>query len=107
MRCSKCGSDTKVLETRANEDGLPKRRRECLSCGYRFNTLEIEENPKPRQEKPSEPKVKKPKAVRPIKASTNRPQTRRQEDVEVFDDYISDDDLGEIGIDIGRGPGYF
>ena len=42
MRCSKCTSiDTKVLDTRTgkNENTI-RRRRECLSCGYRFTTIE-------------------------------------------------------------------
>ncbi|MCM1321084.1 MAG: transcriptional regulator NrdR [Bacteroides sp.] len=48
MRCPYCGSfDDKVLESRsiANGDSV-RRRRECLSCGYRFTSYErIEEKP--------------------------------------------------------------
>lgn len=37
MKCVVCTSKTKVVESRDD-----KRRRECLSCGYRFNTVEVE-----------------------------------------------------------------
>lgn len=42
MRCPKCISiETKVLETRIGKnDSSTRRRRECLSCGYRFTTIE-------------------------------------------------------------------
>lgn len=48
MRCPYCGSmDDKVLESRtmANGENI-RRRRECISCGYRFTSYEhIEEKP--------------------------------------------------------------
>ena len=48
MRCPYCGNiDDKVLESRlmANGDSI-RRRRECISCGYRFTSYEhIEEKP--------------------------------------------------------------
>ena len=48
MRCPYCGSlDDKVIESRtmANGESL-RRRRECVSCGYRFTSYErIEEKP--------------------------------------------------------------
>ncbi|MBQ0072450.1 MAG: transcriptional repressor NrdR [Spirochaetales bacterium] len=42
MNCPKCGSNNdKVLESRANKDGSAiRRRRECLSCGYRFTSYD-------------------------------------------------------------------
>ena len=42
MRCPKCGCDNdKVIDSRVGRDGSTvRRRRECLSCGYRFSTLE-------------------------------------------------------------------
>ena len=46
MRCPKCSSlEDKVVESRALADGrTTRRRRECLSCGYRFTSYErIEE----------------------------------------------------------------
>ena len=48
MRCPNCGSlDDKVLESRAMVNGESiRRRRECLSCGYRFTSYErIDEKP--------------------------------------------------------------
>lgn len=48
MRCPYCGSlDDKVIESRtmANGENI-RRRRECVSCGYRFTSYErIEEKP--------------------------------------------------------------
>lgn len=42
MRCLKCNSfEDKVIDSRASKDGLSiRRRRECLSCGFRFTTYE-------------------------------------------------------------------
>jgi transcriptional repressor NrdR len=42
MRCPKCGSrDDKVIDSRQSRDSSTiRRRRECLSCGYRFTTYE-------------------------------------------------------------------
>ena len=42
MRCPKCqADDDKVLDSRAARDGAAiRRRRECLTCGYRFTTYE-------------------------------------------------------------------
>jgi transcriptional repressor NrdR len=42
MRCFYCHSyDTQVVDTRINEDkSIVKRRRKCLDCDKRFNTLE-------------------------------------------------------------------
>lgn len=48
MRCPKCASlDDRVLESRALADGRTiRRRRECLSCAFRFTSYErIEEKP--------------------------------------------------------------
>ena len=48
MKCPHCGNiDDRVLESRlmANGDSI-RRRRECISCGYRFTSYEhIEEKP--------------------------------------------------------------
>lgn len=46
MRCPNCSCDNdKVIESRSNQHGTSiRRRRECLSCGYRFTSYEkIEE----------------------------------------------------------------
>ena len=42
MKCPKCGVDNdKVIDSRVGRDGgTVRRRRECLSCSYRFSTLE-------------------------------------------------------------------
>ncbi len=48
MRCPHCGGmDDKVIESRQNSAGTSiRRRRECISCGYRFTSYEgIEEKP--------------------------------------------------------------
>lgn len=48
MKCRYCGgNDSKVVDSRSNEDGSSiRRRRECNVCGKRFTTFErIEENP--------------------------------------------------------------
>jgi transcriptional repressor NrdR len=47
MKCSQCQStDNKVIESRDVADGeAVRRRRECLTCGYRFTTYERIERP--------------------------------------------------------------
>ena len=48
MRCPYCGSlDDKVIESRTMASGEAiRRRRECVSCGYRFTSYEkIDEKP--------------------------------------------------------------
>jgi transcriptional repressor NrdR len=42
MRCPKCGcQDDKVIDSRASREGATiRRRRECLSCAFRFTTYE-------------------------------------------------------------------
>lgn len=41
MTCPKCYRKTKVVDSRPDEDSI-ERRRECVHCGYRFSTLEID-----------------------------------------------------------------
>lgn len=41
MNCPTCNGQTRVIDTEMNEDSV-KRRRKCLSCGFRFSTLEID-----------------------------------------------------------------
>lgn len=41
MTCPICGGDTKVPDTRCLGDSV-SRRRMCVECGYRFNTIEID-----------------------------------------------------------------
>ena len=48
MKCMYCGCmDSKVIDSRLNEDGTSiRRRRECVNCGRRFTTYEtIEHTP--------------------------------------------------------------
>ena len=48
MKCMYCGClDSKVIDSRANDEGTSiRRRRECISCGKRFTTYEnIETTP--------------------------------------------------------------
>ena len=48
MKCMYCGCvDSKVIDSRSNEDGTSiRRRRECIGCGKRFTTYEtIETTP--------------------------------------------------------------
>ena len=48
MQCPKCqGQSSKVIDSRPAEEGQSiRRRRECLQCGFRFNTHErIEQSP--------------------------------------------------------------
>ena len=42
MKCPKCGNEEdRVLDSRSVRDGAAiRRRRECLSCGFRFTTHE-------------------------------------------------------------------
>ena len=46
MKCPFCGDqESKVVDSRHNEDGLSfRRRRECLNCQRRFTTYEIVES---------------------------------------------------------------
>lgn len=43
MNCTVCGSESKVIDSRPH--GLYwKRRRVCVTCGLRWNTVEVTEN---------------------------------------------------------------
>ena len=46
MKCMYCGClDSKVIDSRAADDGtIIRRRRECINCGKRFTTYETVEN---------------------------------------------------------------
>lgn len=44
MKCPYCGfGDSKVVDSRATDEGSIRRRRECLQCGKRFTTYETVE----------------------------------------------------------------
>lgn len=41
MQCTKCRyPDSRVVDTKHEQNDLIKRRRECIKCGNRFNTVE-------------------------------------------------------------------
>jgi hypothetical protein len=43
MKCPKCQSESRVIETRTVPPDMSRRRRACTSnpCGFRFTTLEV------------------------------------------------------------------
>ena len=43
MTCPVCGEKTKVVDSRFECESVT-RRRECLVCGYRFSTIELEKD---------------------------------------------------------------
>lgn len=44
MTCPVCGEATKVIESRNSRAGESiRRRRECLACGHRFTTREVDD----------------------------------------------------------------
>lgn len=45
MKCPYCGAESKVIESRHSEEDAIRRRRECLVCSKRFNTMERLEVP--------------------------------------------------------------
>lgn len=45
MKCPYCGAESKVIESRHIEEDAIRRRRECLACSKRFNTMERLEVP--------------------------------------------------------------
>ena len=40
MKCPFCSGETKVIDKRASDESINRRRRECLSCSKRFTTYE-------------------------------------------------------------------
>lgn len=50
MTCPLCEEKTKVIDSRPNLDSV-WRRRECTACGYKFNTVEMDEDMQVRQAK--------------------------------------------------------
>lgn len=43
MTCPKCYKKTKVIDSTTDEDSTT-RRRECVYCGFRFTTLEVDKD---------------------------------------------------------------
>lgn len=62
MTCPKCNGKTKTIDSRADEDSV-SRRRECLSCGYRFSTVEIDADLYERMAKTNDSRQRKPQRI--------------------------------------------
>lgn len=43
MNCPVCGENTKVVDSRPDTDNV-MRMRKCLVCGYKFKTLEVDDD---------------------------------------------------------------
>ena len=43
MTCPVCNAKTKILETRSDSESI-NRRRQCLRCGFRFSTVEMDKD---------------------------------------------------------------
>jgi len=87
MICPRCNGDTKVADKRDGKGNTNRRRRECLGCGYRFNTREFVEQ----DMKNYVARLKKRLEVIRILSNTEDP-----EDVREFQDtclYHSDDEV--------------
>lgn len=57
MNCPVCNGTTGVVDSRPDEESVHRRRR-CFDCGYRFNTIELDEDQwDKKQQKPKEPPV--------------------------------------------------
>ncbi len=113
MRCPYCGSlDDRVIESRAMANGENiRRRRECLSCGYRFTSYErIEEKPlmvikrdgrrQPFDSKKLEKGIERALEKRPVATTTVENLAAEIEDQAVMQAKssreISTSDLGEL-----------
>lgn len=59
MTCPKCYEKTKVIDSRSDEDST-ERRRECLVCGYRFSTIEIDKDLYERMVKQNDKRQREP-----------------------------------------------
>lgn len=68
MTCPVCNSDTRVTYTYDNDDHVIRDRR-CQNCGYRFQTIEADEDMYSRFQKKqdSEERLKIKKAIRSFK----------------------------------------
>jgi transcriptional regulator NrdR family protein len=97
MNCPKCDAATHVLDTRQKT----KRRRECLSCGHRFSTVEVvvadevaprvaapEPKPEPKAKAERRPTPAKQKAIARMNA---RREIERRRDGAGFSDWYSQD----------------
>jgi len=89
MICVKCGCKTQVVDSRdADEGASVRRRRECVSCKYRFSTLEILHEPSVVVEKPK-------KEVKPQKGpnlTLHRRQMNARRKFEEMQDFMNEID---------------
>ena len=104
MQCLNCKTRTEVIDSRTQEDGTIKRRRECTQCHSRFSTQET------RLVEPV--KTVKPVAVKPvavkkipvkkllIKPSKEKSVARKESTFEEVMGYGSYEDLRDIGFNI-------
>ncbi|BAQ89974.1 transcriptional regulator NrdR [uncultured Mediterranean phage uvMED] len=91
MRCLECGKGSRVVDSKKTLERIT-RRRECVQCGHRWNTIEYREGVRPKAE-PIKPK-----------AEPRAPQVRerRRSHEELFDmregyDSDIDDILNDLG----------
>jgi hypothetical protein len=91
MRCLECGKGSRVVDSKKTLERIT-RRRECVLCGHRWNTIEYREGVRPKAE-PIKPK-----------AEPRAPQVRerRRSHEELFDmregyDSEIDDILNDLG----------
>lgn len=89
MRCLVCGSGSKVIDVDKAQESV-KRRRECTSCGHRWNTLE-QVLGAPVKQKPQQP----PEPAKP--AGGARRLQAVKDLAEIYDEDL-DDIMRELGL---------
>ena len=92
MRCLECGKGSRVVDSKKSLERIT-RRRECVQCGHRWNTVEYREGAKPKA--PVKPKAE------PGSRREQAPHRRRSRE-ELFDmregyDSDIDDILNDLG----------
>jgi transcriptional repressor NrdR len=88
MHCPKCKSDTKVKDSRSSANNTIRRRRACLSCGYKFTTLEAIPRVRAVAEVTIKPKrlphIKEKKKIRTIKKQIDYTDEMTDEELEAW-----------------------
>ena len=91
MRCLECGKGSRVVDSKKTLERIT-RRRECVECGHRWNTIEYREGARPKAE-PVKPKAE-PRAP--------KVRERRRSHEELFDMREGyDSEIDEILNDLG------
>lgn len=104
QNCSQCGHKTDVYDSRLTEEGNLRRKRKCRSCGYRYATIELLDEPN-LQSRPT----KKVAEVKPVKAKPlpkGKPEKtvkKKVVDDDMYESYDSDYEVQEIVRDLGLG----